>query len=191
MTSVMETSSRNLGSSSSSPSSLEVLRPFIDRSLIPDPLIVRCGRPVTLNLAIRANPTPSVSWYIGPRLVSAAQDDEYQMTSVPARQPASATADGDAAAAVATAADANGDNPDPFLHRFSLRISRASRELDRGIFVVASNVSGDDCCFLSVRTYAGRTTQSTAYTSIRNPYACVYMQLCMHAFVHVYLTLRP
>lgn len=154
----MDTSSHNLGSSSSE----EVFRPYIDRSLIPDPVIVRCGRPVTLTLTIRANPTPSVSWYIGPRLVSASQSDEYQTTSVPAKQqPPASSASVAAAVALAptaAAADEDGDNPDRFLHRFSLRVSRASRELDRGIFVRASNASGDDCCFLSVRTYEGRTT---------------------------------
>jgi len=41
--------------------------------------------------------------------------------------------------------------------RHTLTVLRVTEELDKGVWVMASNVAGEDSCLITVRTYKGRT----------------------------------
>ena len=89
------------------------------------PLVARRRRRAAITVSVRGSPAPRVTWYVGRNRKPVTSGDERWRC------------------------DQDGEG------RHTLTVTSASSLLDDGVWVVASNVVGQDRCLIDVKTYRG------------------------------------
>ena len=89
------------------------------------PLVARRRRRAAITVSVRGSPAPRVTWYVGRNRKPVTSGDERWRC------------------------DQDGEG------RHTLTVTSASSLLDDGVWVVASNVAGQDRCLIDVKTYRG------------------------------------